>query len=695
MKDNIARTPELPTPRRTLKRVLRVWIVGLLCFGYGPAFTYGFFVWLLNEQQWAWTFLMYTTLVPLVGGFCVLVVPWRSYRPIHRSLTRWANGEPVEQELCRAVYEQALRLPWTVAMGAIAAAAIGYLAGTGVVHWQANQPMSEIIKTIPAIPLVGGMMGAFCYFGTARALHPVVAWCSRQLSQPPVVRSLPIAVKFLTTTYVLAIAMLCLMLPATYALGQILTELHAQELALTHLRRSLQAMPQQQDETAWLTKLSEAAVGSHGYVFALDANQRLLRHPKGYTTLEQERFFRPDTHLRAPEGVWVDRVGEHRVVAFVRSDAWPLTAISVVFPADFAAPLGRFILLSGLIVIEVLIAVMVFGRYYTHGITTPLAELISTTERITRHGDLELRVPVTTTDELSELARSFNRMVEELQASKSNLEHYTKRLEQSTRDLSALNQEMEDLLRVVSHDLRAPLINVQGFSKRLEPLMQETLHALGDLAAELPSNGARLKVETLKDDFQSRFSESLRFIAKGVEKMDTLLSSLLAISRVGRKADPLQPNDLNAILDDVVAAFHHQLQEAAIRIVRHPLPKDAPCRRNEMNQVFSNLLSNAIHYMGVSEQRYVEIGAATRDNEVECFVRDTGIGIGPEDQERIFNMFTRLQAVDVPGEGIGLAYVKKIIRSHGGRVWVTSAKGQGSTFFFTLPTRQSAATRGG
>src|SRR3989338_9170172 len=264
MKDIIARTPELPTPRRTLKRVLRVWIVGLLCFGSGPAFTYGFFVWLLNEQQWAWTFLMYTTLVPLVGGFCVLVLPWRSYRPIHRSLTRWANGEPGEQERCRAVDEQALRLPWTVAVGAIAAAAIGYLAGTGVVHWRAHQPMTEIIKTLPAIPLVGGMMGAFCYFGTARALHPVVAWCSRQLSRPPQGRPLPMAVKFLTMTYVLAVAILCLILPATYTLGQTVTEQQVQGLALTQLRRTLLAMPRPHDEAEWLARFSEAAVGSHG-----------------------------------------------------------------------------------------------------------------------------------------------------------------------------------------------------------------------------------------------------------------------------------------------------------------------------------------------------------------------------------------------------------------------------------------------
>jgi signal transduction histidine kinase len=673
MKNHTAPLAELPTPKRALKRVLRVWVIGLLCFGYGPAFTYGFLIWLLNEQQWAWTYLMYTTLVPLVGGFCVLVLPWRSYRPIHRALTQWADGEAVEAQDLRLVYEQALRLPWQVAMNCLAASAIGYLVGTGVVHWKAHQPVTEILKTLPAIPLVGGMMGAFCYFGTVRALHSIVAWCSRRLPQAPAVRQRPIAVKFLTTTYVLAIAVLCLILPAAYTLGQLISERHVQDRAMTQLRSILQATPRHQSLDAWVAVLPSAAVGAHGYAFAVDPDGRLVGHPKGYRTLAQEGFYRVHDRLRAAEGVWVDRVGHHRVVAFARLGEMPMTVMSVAFPADFAEPLGYFFLLSGLIVVEVLIAVMVFGRYYTKGITTPLAELTGTAERIAQHGDLALRVPVTTNDELSDLARSFNRMVEELETSKANLEHYTKRLEQSTQELSVLNQEMEDLLRVVSHDLRAPLINVQGFSKRLEPLIQEA---------------------ALNGDLKARFAESLRFIAKGVEKMDTLLSSLLAISRVGRKADPIQPQALDAILDDVLATLHHQLEECTIRVIRHPLPEGVPCRRNEINQVFSNLLSNAVNFMGPSEHRCIEIGATTREHEVECFIRDTGIGIGPADQERIFNMFTRLQAVDVPGEGIGLAYVKKIIRSHGGRVWVTSVKGQGSTFFFTLPTAHTAVMRG-
>ena len=96
---------------------------------------------------------------------------------------------------------------------------------------------------------------------------------------------------------------------------------------------------------------------------------------------------------------------------------------------------------------------------------------------------------------------------------------------------------MEDVLRVVSHDLRAPLINIQGFSKRLEPIMQRTIHTLDQVTKQSPANDVRAQVDALRSDVEARFSESLRFISKGVEKMDALLSSLLAVSRVGR-SDP-------------------------------------------------------------------------------------------------------------------------------------------------------------
>ncbi len=326
-------------------------------------------------------------------------------------------------------------------------------------------------------------------------------------------------------------------------------------------------------------------------------------------------------------------------------------------------------------------------------LTRPLTQLKVATEQVAA-GNLDVRLRNRSKDEVGDLTRSFNQMVEEIRSSRNRIEEYTKQLEATAKELASLNQEMEDLLRVASHDLRAPLINIQGFTKRLEPIMAETLKVMDQIAAQSPEDGLKIQVESLRQQVASRFGESLRFIAKGVEKMDALLTSLLAVSRVARKADPLQTNNLTEVLDDVLTVFDHQLKDRAIDVIRHPLPASVPCRRNEINQVFSNLVSNAINYMGPTGRRFIEIGATERDDEVECFVRDTGIGISQEDQERIFHMFTRLHAVDVPGEGVGLAYVKKILRSHRGKIWVVSQKGQGSTFFFTLPTRLPPAMPG-
>ncbi|HEX9780897.1 MAG TPA: ATP-binding protein, partial [bacterium] len=575
-------------------------------------------------------------------------------------------------------------------------AGVGYLVGTSVVHWQTNQPLIEMAKALPAIPVVGGLSGAYCYFGTISALHPILTWCSRWLEHPRPTKLVPLGMKFLVINYIFVMAVLCLLHPSAYTLGQVVTEEHLKDRALTQLRLASQRIlptEWQGDQTMVLRKAALAAVlrsaslGENGYVFVIDDDGRILTpHPAGHTQVDDEQFFRFWQHVQPDEGAWVDRVGMHRVVAFLRLAFPPWTIISVSFPDDFATPMQHFVQFSIVPIVVVLIIVVVFGNYFTKGITIPLADLRNAAHAITERGDLTLHVPVSSHDELGELSDSFNRMVDRLRDSKSELEGYNRRLEQSARDLSALNQEMEDLLRVVSHDLRAPLINIQGFSNRLQRVVDDAGKQLESVAAAAQDPGVRAQVDSMRSQVQPRLEESLRFVSKGVEKMDALLSQLLAISRVGRKADPVQRHDLNGIVDDVLAIFDHQLKEQGIEIVRQPLPADVPCRRNEINQVFSNLLSNAINYMGTAAERQIEIGSRLRpDGMLECFVRDTGIGIAPEDQDRIFRTFTRLERVNAPGEGVGLAFVKKVVRLHGGDIRVMSQEGQGSTFAFTLP----------
>ena len=694
--EDAAERLDLPTTKRTRLRLLRVWGVGLFLFGFGGAFTYGYFTWLLNEFQWFVAHIMYLLGVPFVGGATVVLIPWLLYRPIDRALIRWAQGEPVEPAECQRVYERALRLPFQVGSLALFGVGIGYMVGTTLAHLIADQPIIEMIpKTIPAIPLVGGMMGAFCYLGTSRALHPVVAWCSHQLRHARPAHRVSISTKFFGITFILITAVVCLLVPSAYRLGQVIVEEQLKDRTLQRLRLlayRLDAFDQSEDQAR---ALQMAALGPHGYVFAVDREGRMMTaHPRGFQHISQERFFRLETHAQAKEGAWVDRVGQHRVVTYVRVEDPSWTIFSIAFPSDFSGPLRHFIRYALLALLEVFLVIVLFGRYYTRSIMTPLHELTKVAERIAQHGDLSQHAPVTTSDEVGELAISFNRMLEQLQGSKASLEEHARRLERTTQELAAINQEMEDLLRAVSHDLRAPLINVQGFSKRLAPLIQQTREGLERAAAGPLDPTLQQQLRTLASDVQPRIGESLQFISKGVEKMDTLLALLLAVSRVGRKADPVQPNNLDEILDDVLATFGHQLRESSIEVIRHPLPEQVPCRRNEINQVFSNLISNAIKYMGPVDRRFIEVGGVRHPDYAECYVRDTGIGIDPVDHERVFQMFARLQTIDVPGEGIGLAYVRKILRSHLGRIWVESQRGQGATFHFTLPTHQVGVETG-
>lgn len=685
----VSRPAVLPHPRQILVRLLLVWGVGLVVFGYGLAVVYGKSVWLLNEEQWRWVYRMYAAVLP-IGIVGVFLLPWLWYRPIHRVVEDWARGRVVTRAQCAKAYERALLLPWQVALSAFATTFFEYLLGAAVVSWQTSQPLVEVVKALPAIPLIGGVKGMFCCFGTAQVLEPVVSRCSVQLRHARPVRRVSVGAKFLATACILAVAGLCLVQPSAYTLGQVMTEQRISDRALTQLQAAASRAATLRSGADRVEALLGAKLGPRGYVVAVDAEGRVRTpHPLGYTHLAQERFYDLTQHWVGRERVWVDRVGEHRVVAFVRLDDPPWTFVSVSFLTDFDLPLRQFIQFSWLVALAVLLLVLFFGHSFTRSITAPLAELTSAVRTMSApSAETSQHVPVTTSDEVSEAARSFNQMAERLQASKGELDDYMKRLERSTQELTTLNQEMEELLRIVSHDLHAPLINIQGFSKRLEPVMQEAVQILDELATHNRSNGLRSKVESLKGTVQHQFSESLRLISKSVDKMNALLVSLRGVSRVGRKADPLQPQDLDAVVDDVLAIVDHQLKERSIQVIRHPLPRYVPCRRNEINQVFSNLVSNAINYMGPTTRRVIEIGAREREGEVECFVRDTGVGIDLADHERIFQMFTRLQTIpDVPGEGIGLAYVRRAIQSHGGRIWVESQPGQGSAFIFTLPNR--------
>jgi signal transduction histidine kinase len=241
-------------------------------------------------------------------------------------------------------------------------------------------------------------------------------------------------------------------------------------------------------------------------------------------------------------------------------------------------------------------------------------------------------------------------------------------LRQRKGELERLNQEMEDLLYISSHDLRAPLINVQGFANEVSRGMEGLAPYVRD------ANEATA--------WRADIQESLRFIQTAVTRMDGLIGGLLNVSRIATRTHPSEDVCLRSIAEKTVEAFHYQLEQRAITVRLGPLPTvrgDAV----RLDQVFSNLVDNAIKYMGDSARREIEIGMRNGRGVPTFFVKDTGPGIPAESYETVFRLFRRLSSA-VPGEGLGLAMVRKIIEKHGGRIWIESAPGEGSTFCFTL-----------
>jgi signal transduction histidine kinase len=220
------------------------------------------------------------------------------------------------------------------------------------------------------------------------------------------------------------------------------------------------------------------------------------------------------------------------------------------------------------------------------------------------------------------------------------------------------NAELDAFVHTVSHDLKAPLVTIQGMANLL----------VEDHAAGLDAGGRHY----------------LDRIQTNTRRMERLLLELLALSRIGREDRPAEDVRLADVVRDVLAELQEQVRARGITVVVGDLPTVVAVRV-QIEQIVRNLLSNAVKYMGEAPSPTIEVGAIRRDTEVECWVRDTGIGIDPRYHDEIFGIFHRLKEVEAEGTGVGLAIVKKIVDAAGGRVWVESARGHGSTFHFTWP----------
>ncbi|WP_459881169.1 PAS domain-containing sensor histidine kinase [Halorubrum gandharaense] len=234
--------------------------------------------------------------------------------------------------------------------------------------------------------------------------------------------------------------------------------------------------------------------------------------------------------------------------------------------------------------------------------------------------------------------------------------------DQYQQELEASNERLEQFAYAVSHDLQEPLRMVSSYLSLLE---QRYSDALDDDAEEF-----------------------IDFAVDGAERMKEMIEGLLEYSRVEQQGDPLSPTDLDTVLEDVLDDLRMQIDATDAEVAVDPLPVvegDA----SQLRQVFQNLLDNAITYSGEEPPR-IEVTAEQQGDEVVVSVRDEGIGIDPEHQDRIFEVFNRLHTQEeYSGTGIGLALCQRIVERHGGDIWIESEPGEGTTFSFTLPAAVS------
>jgi signal transduction histidine kinase len=252
------------------------------------------------------------------------------------------------------------------------------------------------------------------------------------------------------------------------------------------------------------------------------------------------------------------------------------------------------------------------------------------------------------------------------------------RVQERTLDLVRANEEIQRYAYIVTHDLRAPLVNIVGFTSELEAglkLAQEYVAATANENAD-PATEADGVQSAVNQDMP----EAIGFIRASTTKMDKLISAILKLSREGRRQ--LHPDrvDLKALIDATVASVQHQLEEHNVQIeVADRLPVIVSDRL-ALEQIFGNLLDNAVKYLAPGRPGEIRIAAADHGRTVLITVEDNGRGIAPEDHERIFELFRRSGSQTVSGEGIGLAHVRALVRRLGGEITVESEVGRGSRF---------------
>lgn len=255
------------------------------------------------------------------------------------------------------------------------------------------------------------------------------------------------------------------------------------------------------------------------------------------------------------------------------------------------------------------------------------------------------------------------------------------RVAERTTALTRANDEIQRFAYIVSHDLRAPLVNIMGFTSELE---------VGTTALKTYFNAEQPTEEQTEEARRAaaeEIPEAVHFIRASTSKMDGLIGAILKLSREGRREMRRERIDLDALFGQAITSLQHQLASADAKV---DIPEALPSvvgDRLALEQVFGNILDNAVKYLAKDRPGLIEVTASEGGGRVKINIQDNGRGIEEKDLERIFELFRRAGPQDRPGEGVGLAHVRALVRRMGGDVTVRSQFGHGTTFEVDLPKK--------
>lgn len=252
-------------------------------------------------------------------------------------------------------------------------------------------------------------------------------------------------------------------------------------------------------------------------------------------------------------------------------------------------------------------------------------------------------------------------------------------VQERTAELAAVNEELRRFAYMVSHDLRAPLVNMNGFLAELRDGLAVVQEVVDGVRPHLNEAQKQAIARSLYEDIP----EALDFITRSVRKMARLSNAVLALAQIGRRELTFERIDTLLLVQEILATLAYQIEQKQITVDIAP-QADVVADQLALEQIVSNLLTNAVTYLHPDRPGYIRIWTETGVDKTTFYVQDNGRGIDKVDQEKIFEPFYRSGRQDTPGEGMGLTYVQTLVRRHGGQISCTSVLGKGSTFMFTL-----------